>query len=329
MSNSNNKINCPNCKQSIFIQVNSDEKLNPLNKLFKDVTSNINGNNFIPRIFFSIPTDYPLSITRALLKDDKLRSVLFDTHKLNRKNYIQVGRFVPVIDNSSISVNSYVNTSGIINDGDVNNEIWDKPEQEIHQQELEREAKAIIPSLIYSQIKKSHLMYAVITGSGQHNIVAEIQYALACSVPVFLKFCNCNEYHILEYWFIISAVRHFMNEYKCKLKTLANVKEFPSQAHFLTINVLTSWKNLDDYLNYLNELDKYDGELTCESCHHTCSPNFKVRLSDIRMIDDDFEIDDYKTICYDCANNLKKVIEKTTCLNEIGIKLVFEYFGLC
>jgi hypothetical protein len=258
-----------------------------------------------------------------------------------REDYIQTGRFVGKIKDTIDSIYKLDFISAIYDD------LYSR----------EQELKDLIFETSCKQICDSDFLYAVFTEGGQHQVVAEIHFALSKNIPVFLKFCNCDDYDAKEeYWYTISAVKTTASA------TAALVKSSSSTDNITVINsrgvwgsvgehssvpslIKNNWKSEEDYLNYLSVVP------ICRYCHESFSELLttkftvlhSVALSDHR--DDDSCINSYDQedvevgteiikstdhICHACLAFLQKSLKK--CVNGSSTQqshtdLVLEYLG--
>lgn len=222
----------------------------------------------------------------------------------HNQKFLQTGRFIPIAFNHKNKDKQIVND--MIDDCfydclDIDVKIL--LEQDIKNIEIRREQQEkekinkLLPELVTQQIKGSNLLYAVFTKENQIQLIAEIHMAIALFIPVYLKFCNCDQYDFYDiYRFTIESVFQFMK----------NRQGSFSFNCFKNISILNNnWKNELDYLNYLHQLN----DLVCKFCHQTYSSTYLLKLkyyNDFNIDDDidinfDIEDDDNSSNCYMCV----------------------------
>jgi hypothetical protein len=223
----------------------------------------------LPKIFIASKLDYPLKISNQSLLKASVREQLL-AHKISRKGYLQTGRFVPTLDNTAASSTSMLTslcsesmssmtTKILLNSGELIDLDYDsatccKP--------IQQSCKSM-----FEQIANSDLLFAVITETGQYQVVAEAHHALSLGMPVFIKFCNCDQYDVWSYRFLIDAVRFSAStaeidwsRYTLRLsetssKTAAAAFSHPIGPLFRSVDVLaSSWVSEKDYLEYLETI---------------------------------------------------------------------------
>lgn len=251
-------------------------------------------------IFISTWKNYTLSIPLSLqpikIIKEKISKIIC-THEIQRQNYKQCGRFIAKCDTQK-SFDFTVDFNL-----DFNLEL-----------EFDLIFHDIIPLLIYKQIARSDILYAVFTAAEQYQIVSEIQYALALQKPVFVKFCNCDQYDISAYSFVISCIQSFM-----KVRTIHLTDEC-----FKKIDILQNWISEKDYLLYLEEIP------ICIGCHESFSKSLVIPYIDPTWsfnIHEDEVYDYVQHICKSCAlflrSNLRKFIK-----SQFILQLILEYYGI-
>jgi hypothetical protein len=290
------------------------------------------------RVFVSSKKDYVvmMPLTPKILDEAKEKLV---SYFIQRNGYIQTGRFVVKLKDTIDTIYKLDFIDSIYDDFYI----------------FEEKLKKMVPETSFKQILDSNLLFAVITEKGQYQVVAEIHYALANNIPVFLKFCNCDEFNAREeYWFTIAAVHSFWqrrsttsipNLFTSSSSQSTNLS--PSQPSpegvrgTWNVPLLTNnWKSEKDYLHYLDRIP------ICCYCYESFSEllttdvtvfhNFAI-TDDVYTNDDEFggtpldtvSIKSTDHICHKCLDYLRKLLKKYIDGTKfIQTNIVLEFLGI-
>ncbi len=299
----------------------------------------------MPRIFVSSKRDYKVKISSQSLLKLSVRDQLL-MHKIARKGYLQVGRFVPCIESSSLAKEMCQSTGSpgssgcgsagssisitsrllLLSSGewiDLDSIYSGKSSPSVSEgTKVARSYKEL-----FEQVAQSDLMFAVITEAGQYQVVAEAHHALSLGIPVFLKFCNCDQYDVWSYRFLIDAIR--LTSMTDRTRSTSSEIDWskcgathgnatPMSPLFRTVDVLSySWVSEKDYLEYLETIP------ICNFCHASFSRSRLTEVCgseivtldegidpDIDAAEGGLQIESVEWICSDCRSSLVGSIRK-------------------
>lgn len=300
-------LNCIKCSEVLELNVSRSSK-NPGKKYFSHKRNSKCNNfiwyddivipcgNFIPRIYLSSEENLYIEFKDDNNSADVNIITQLSKKSIERKNYIQCGRFLAKFDDELFPSKKLV--------------------------DLQIQLEENLHYINTMQLKRADILVAIFTTSGQYQLIAEIQLAISMSIPVFIKFTNCSNYNIHDYHYIINAVRRYTK----------NRSRFYSNDYFQNIDLLKSWKSEFDYLQYLEQIllctecsDSFAPSMlggTIFVKQEILLPSYG-KMAD--LLNNDGWLDSTEYICIDCLKYLERTLFK---LVKTHSKLVVGYLGI-